>query len=127
VLDCRGTTLAPTSGMVHCPSLVMLVVGVAGLSACTREPARTAVDPTSGAPAQPLNGSPSSVASPAPGATQANPPQATPSPPSATTTPATPDANPNSGGGTKVPSSTQARDTPPPAQVPNAMPQPEPL
>jgi hypothetical protein len=109
---------------MRCPSLM---IGVTLLGACTREPAHTAVEPASAAPAPPQPIGPGSTADPAPGAAQATTPPPAPSPPSATPSPAHTDASTHTGNATKAPSSTQARETPPPAEVPNAMPQPDPL
>ena len=122
--DVSGTTLAPTSAMMRCLSVA---VGIAVLGGCPREPAQPAVDPTSAAPAPPQSGVAPGATGAEQGAAPASTPQPAPSPPNATASPANPAANTNNGSGTKTPSSTQARDTPAPAQVPNAMPQPDPL
>ena len=103
------------------------MVGVALLGACGREPAHTAVEPATAVPVQPPSGGAIDATDTPQGAAQASTPQPAPSQPSATKSPANPDANTDTGSGTKVPSSTQARDRPPAAEIPNAMPQPDPL
>jgi hypothetical protein len=104
-----------------------LMVTVAVLVACTREPAHSAVEPASRAPAPPQNGGPTGATVSAPSAPQASVPQPAPGPARAATTPTHPEATTDAGSDPKTPSSTRARDTPPPAQIPNAMPAPDPL
>ena len=108
-------------------SRLSLLVTVAALAACAHEPAHSAVEPASAAPAPPQNGASTGATVSAPDAPQASVPQPAPGPARAATTPTHPEATTDRAPNPQLPSSTHARDTPPPAQIPNAMPAPDPL